>query len=629
MRRRELVVLCGAGISAAPPAGLPLGGQVIESIRREIVRAWNDAALVRHDFSFLRQMVPERVISALQSVCPDQALGFMDSFFSIKPNVNHLALAALGLDGGMEDIVTVNFDFGIEMVNLPHLGGSLGITESSIEARRVARHRCRVHKIHGTLRQADFGASVRERYSTLQFTIERVGTALNRDLISWLGTVLAHHVVLITGYRGDDLDVLPALQRVPDLRHVIWNFHPELPGESTPTWRWLVNLGDRATVFQARAEDYLPDLLGRRGIKLALPPPSGEGRAMNLGYLHEHRGALLIAAGQLIQEAGPPERGVLLDSLFSHLDSKGLDLDPSFSKEVRIMAVQLRASVRQEAGDRAEATRRFAQVVRLIATEAARDEVALEVTLGQASSRLHFQHASELKRPRPLTLLSALVSLAWLIRLAQKRMPAFTLGSSCVEDVAARKLAAYFVGDILAAWALVGDAVMLPRSAARWLELCAVKWLDLAIAPEDTWVPHQSFHAMRRDEVWLLAHREFAVMMSRPGSGVVGHLKNWDANLAHYLYISEVMNGNVGLQMVLLLKAMRAWVDSASQSIDTSAARYPLDEADGIYAARGYPAGTAKTKLYRWILDNADGKGGLRVRISRLRELALMARRRT
>ena len=365
---------------------------------------------------------------------------------------------------------------------------------------------------------------------------------------------------------------------------------------------------------------FLPKLALQQGIALTgggspPPPPS-------FVYPGADPSAALVAAGALLNEAGEPhERRHLLEALFTHFDAILLHSTGSIPARVRIMAAQLRASFCQEAGRTSEATHWFGEVVRLMESEGPAEEVALEVTLGQAKCRLAFQHASAFKRPKPWSWgLRATRQLMWLTRAAMgEDLPRLAGGA---PDISARKLASYFLGDIWAAWGILAETILAPAWCARRLYDRALRRFEYAVAPEDGWSLTQSFHQMRRDEVWLLRNRvQLAAAVEM--NGTPQELEAWDSRFAHYRYESSIMTRNIGLRMFLLLGALRALVadEGANQT-----AQAHLDEVDSEYERRGYPAGGIKTSMYRWIAEIAEGNDGLWRRLQRFRELVQRSR---
>jgi hypothetical protein len=621
MNAKRLVVLCGAGVSIATPTALPSARTIKELFRAELSWAWGHAGLPPCDFTFVSDLVLEQLISAFHLVMGLEALRFMDPFFHIRPNVNHRALARCGTAGHVADIITLNFDYGIETV----AGAAMPLVLEAAQAKGVAyRGLCRLHKIHGTLKPEDRDASAERRYRRLQFTIERVGTALNSDLDEWLSGVLRDRILLVLGYSGEDLDVLPALRRQTRLQHVLWAFHPEDPiKDDSATHEWLASMKDAASILGAAAEAYLPVLAKHRGLHVS-DPGDEDSRPSELSgtYLRMQQGSVLVAAGRLIHEAGPiGAREALLESLFDHLKHRGAA--GVIPYRVQIAAAHLRAVYNQDAGNISIATKWYDKTAQLIEQYAPKEEIALELTLGQAKCRLAFQRASLLKRPRPWKWFPApALAVVWLRRVANSGAPGVDLDG--VEDIGAQKLASYFLGDVLAAWAIVADTILTPRVVARWLFRKAHSCFDSAVTPSGKWVPTQSFHQMRRDEAWLFANRERIVeaLSKREYDGdIIPEWWTWKERVTHYDYISRIMGPHVHLRLVRLLKAMGAHLEGRAGLEPPERGRELLRGATKWYTEHGYQAGVIKAKTYQWVIDIEEGMDGVQARLNRFREL--------
>ncbi len=616
----RVVVLCGAGISICSPAGLPSGRQVIETLRTELEWAWRRAGLPSCDFSFASDIVPEQLISAFHGVLGVEAMEFMTSFFNIRPNINHYALARCAQAGCFSDIITPNFDFGIESAALTDWSIPV-VTEFPSASAEARTRQCRLHKIHGTLRIEDSEAARDVQFSTLQFTIERVGTALNERLANWLSSVLNDSVLFVIGYRGEDLDILPALMRQDRLRRVIWAYYPEPLHSSSPlAYAWLTKLGSRASVVATRAEDFLPQLAELQGIHVP-SPTSGPGAAISARYLRSHPAATIVAAGHLVQELVPVgERERLLRGLFEHFERNESKLG-KLPTRVEVMLAHLRASHHQDAGRIALATREYGRATGLLQRHHPGDEIALEVTLGQASCRYAFQQASVFKRPKPWTWrVSSFRGLFSLFAIAYLGRPRFKVGAS--EDTAARKLARYFIGDLWAAWAVLFDAVLAVGPVAQWLYRRAEACFAWATEPDGDWFPTQSFHQLRRDEAWLFANWRRLADRSRSESDpkLALELKAWDTRIAHYSYIQRVMGESIHLRLSTLLEAMRVHLAELHAGQAPRKGSKMLCDAANEYRRLGYRAGVIKAKTYKFVMEVSAERVG-RGRWRRFKEL--------
>ena len=115
------VVLCGAGVSVAPPSSVPswwgFNQAVLTELRsrfleertppKRAVNAMNRLSLDDLDVTEFSQLVSDAFAGATWF----DVLGVLDG---VAPNMNHLALAYWAKEGSLRTVVTTNFDTLIE-----------------------------------------------------------------------------------------------------------------------------------------------------------------------------------------------------------------------------------------------------------------------------------------------------------------------------------------------------------------------------------------------------------------------------------------------------------------------------------------------------------------------------------
>ena len=204
----RLAILCGAGISAPPPASLPLAADLVQQTIGRLLRpyeSWLRSLAIRPEmlFSYLYRKDAVATFNAIRQAL--SAGGFN--------RVHDFCAQVIGRGGA---VITTNFDT---------------LIEAALDARSIAFHRstqaCRntnsvLFKIHGSIDDA----------ASLAFTIDQVGAGLGSERSRSLHALLCGRVVLVLGYSGNDqLDILPVL-RAAGYDRIVWVVH-----DSDHGWR--------------------------------------------------------------------------------------------------------------------------------------------------------------------------------------------------------------------------------------------------------------------------------------------------------------------------------------------------------------------------------------------------------
>lgn len=202
----RLAILCGAGISAPPPASLPLAADLVQQTIHRLLRpyeSWLRPLAIRPEmlFSYLYRKDAVATFDAIRQALSTGGFNRLHDF-----------CAQVIERGGA--VVTTNFDT---------------LIEAALHARAIAFHRstlaCRVRnevlfKIHGSIDDA----------ASLALTIDQVGAGLGPERSRSLRALLRGRVVLVLGYSGNDqLDILPVL-RAAGYNRIIWIVHDSAAG---------------------------------------------------------------------------------------------------------------------------------------------------------------------------------------------------------------------------------------------------------------------------------------------------------------------------------------------------------------------------------------------------------------
>lgn len=199
MRRGELAVLAGAGVSMLPPSKLPSGNQL-----RDIVVGATATSPTAHRFwqrlrrrSQYRALLPELALQRVYDVIHESMLpGFLPLDNGL-PNLMHCVLAAAGRAGA--PIVTTNFDELIEDCGAAH-----------------------VLHVHGRLSDPE----------EMVVRVNQVGLGLTPQIQRALTSAVRERHLFILGYSGRDRDVVRALGKARP-RSISWLTRSAVPAVET------------------------------------------------------------------------------------------------------------------------------------------------------------------------------------------------------------------------------------------------------------------------------------------------------------------------------------------------------------------------------------------------------------
>lgn len=145
-KQRRLVLYLGAGISMAPPACGPTGPTLAETLRPFVARilGTDGKDLAGLSLEALAQRVADEECQRLDELRVRAAEAF--DFRGIVPNFAHEA-AALLLREGLVQVISVNWDCGVERAGLEAGVGIQGVADLA-ESIQLA-HKLPLYKVHG------------------------------------------------------------------------------------------------------------------------------------------------------------------------------------------------------------------------------------------------------------------------------------------------------------------------------------------------------------------------------------------------------------------------------------------------------------------------------------------------
>lgn len=222
----EATFLVGAGISALPPASLPLAAGLIERLVSPILANLPltpglSGEVIR---AFKRRLRPEVISDVLLEHLGRHALDPLLSILRGRPNTWHYFLASAIGTGCC--VVTVNFDNLIE--EACHMAGTSFVSIVSpaglpaASSRSTTKPRSILFKVHGTIGDPPS----RSNLSSIALAVKQVGRGLPATEVDTLRTLLIDRPLIVLGYSGhDDFDIQPVLRTMPRPARCLWVIH--------------------------------------------------------------------------------------------------------------------------------------------------------------------------------------------------------------------------------------------------------------------------------------------------------------------------------------------------------------------------------------------------------------------
>lgn len=227
IRKRELAMFCGAGISWN--SGLPLANKLKQSILEELPMNAAD-----RDEAMKSNLPFEAFIETLSENTDISRL--LDIFEQGTPNTNHTLIACLAKAGYFKTIFTTNFDLLIERALEKE--GLIRDKDfrvyydekqfSGIDFEKIDDGIIRIFKLHGTVEARE---SIR---TTMKAVASKALSEKRMNLIRHLFSTGGHRKVLILGYScSDEFDITPQIQSLEGSQKEIIFIDHSMKGEKT------------------------------------------------------------------------------------------------------------------------------------------------------------------------------------------------------------------------------------------------------------------------------------------------------------------------------------------------------------------------------------------------------------
>ncbi|MCW5874566.1 MAG: SIR2 family protein [Anaerolineales bacterium] len=247
LKKGNLVVLTGAGISHSWPSGLPLAGQISSALVSLLVNQAhlsNDLSFVQLKIEKLIAKIPMELLwESLAEGVGEKVLEALKVLDTDQPNMDHFAIVAAYKKLDLV-IATLNFDLLHEKAikDLRHVkANSVSSAEEFETFLRGHRTRPHVLHIHGSFSSFD----------TLVSTVGSVGMGLASHKKQALMTLFESHDILCAGYSDNDSDLLPLLGKLQ--KQLFWyQFSGDLPKGIKYVQR---KLGDRFILVKRSANE--------------------------------------------------------------------------------------------------------------------------------------------------------------------------------------------------------------------------------------------------------------------------------------------------------------------------------------------------------------------------------------
>lgn len=309
LRRREVVLLCGAGISLSPPSTLPdwktLRDETVNAVAGEdaYLRPLAAKATARELLSVpgSRGLAPEVVASIISSVTG----GYFQALTALRgtaPNGNHVAVARTARRGLIRHIISTNWDGLIEAA-LEQEGVPFQVFRTNEEFAACDPDAdppgvC-VYKIHGCLTVPE----------SITARIEDEARGLPEARAAVLRALLRRFLLVLWGYSGQDLkidlDYLQMLECEPASPGFLWNLHADAGFRETPN-RYILELaaryGDRAVIAHGALPGLLNDALEPAERVVPAPGSRYEMDALRTARTRELSASLALWAGSHLDE---------------------------------------------------------------------------------------------------------------------------------------------------------------------------------------------------------------------------------------------------------------------------------------------------------------------------------------
>ena len=238
---RTLTVLCGAGISVAPPSRLPIASELMAKVCSHFTGPY------RHYIKEFN-LRPEVLFGIISKYENDNLFALLSELLAADQfNKTHYFLSTL-LNNGC-NVITTNFDTLIEQA----CAANNVVFNRVISRFKDCPKRSALYKIHGSI----------NHHRSMLYTINHINKGLSKKKIEYLEDLTTGKVLLVIGYSGNDqLDIMPVLYRCK-YNKLIWIDHHSqnaVPQHSIPCHPYISSL-PKLEFIQANTDDIINKML--------------------------------------------------------------------------------------------------------------------------------------------------------------------------------------------------------------------------------------------------------------------------------------------------------------------------------------------------------------------------------
>lgn len=280
IRRNDLVVLAGAGISFAPPSCAPL----FRKLRDDLLRAFTISLkghISEHIEEACRQLfhtadsprgsnepVPEVLFEALDTILPSDLYRLLRiQLLRGYPNAQHRFVAGL-LGRGIRLLITTNFEDYFEQalkdLKRTHQvfpeGKSIRASARQLLTDHQSENMASVWKPHGTL---EVGQEDSIRVTLSQVARERHDVDKQRSLVD----VFERYPTLVIGYSGYDHDITPTFRQASAIGPGLYWLSYAEPRPGDPCLSILASWGNRGHLLVGNIAELFSRLEARLGLQ--------------------------------------------------------------------------------------------------------------------------------------------------------------------------------------------------------------------------------------------------------------------------------------------------------------------------------------------------------------------------
>ncbi|QNU67681.1 tetratricopeptide repeat protein [Ruminiclostridium herbifermentans] len=225
IEEKNLIIVAGAGISAAPPSNLPSWWEfnklIVDEIKSQTIRLLPESDPLVKPIE-IGDMLPVECVSDffVNSIAGESYFPLLTLLNSAQPNFNHRSIVELAKRGIVSSIVTTNFDTLIEKAFRDAVVPlNIIVTEDDYNE-CMNKTGCKLFKIHGSA----------TNYDTLIDTTSQKLKGLSKSKRIVLKNIVEGKHVLFMGFSGADLsfdlDYIPIEDALSNKSNITWVIRP-------------------------------------------------------------------------------------------------------------------------------------------------------------------------------------------------------------------------------------------------------------------------------------------------------------------------------------------------------------------------------------------------------------------